>query len=188
MASNSNEYTPQQYRKYNGQTVFKALSAMGNVATAEELADFISQDIGLREDTILSEIKLVLRRGITNGFLERKGNIYSAIRGDVNMEMDSAPRRKARSSRNTAGPSRRTTPANVVDDDSEFDDSDEDDGSEDDAHDEDMQTDGPAQRRPRVKLYEVYEPPSSDEDIDDEQPPQKRIRLRSNLKKNVRRS
>lgn len=98
MQSNS-DYTPQQYRKYNGQMVFKALRAIGSEVSADDLASYISKHIGEREEIVLPEIKQVLRRGIVNGFLVRNGTNYSLVgEEEGGMQVDSGPSRKRHSS------------------------------------------------------------------------------------------
>lgn len=185
MTSNSNEYTPQQYKKYNGHSVFKALNAIGNEASADELASFISKDIGKRQEAILPEVKQVLRRAISNGFLLRKGKLYSFIGDD--MHIDSAQRRRTHSSGRKAGATKRASSSKYVEEEeSEEDGSEEgseDDGSEQDDDFEEMETDNMPVSRPRVKLYEIHhsnayesEDDDSEDDYEDE-PPQKRIRL-----------
>ncbi len=188
MASNSDEYTPQQYRKYNGQSVFKALSAIGNEASADELANFISQDIGKSEDAILPEVKQVLRRGISNGFLVRSGQFYSFISDDQVMQVDSASKRR-RTRRGTS--SKKTNEVEDVSEEEVSGDEESDDQFEDA---EEMQTDNSLKFRPKVKLYEVYHPPAAESDDEhseeydeEEPPPSKRIRLQPNLKRLINR-
>lgn len=190
MASNSDQYTPQQYRKYNGQSVFKALTAIGNEASADEVANFISQDIGEREEIILPEVKQVLRRGITNGFLVRNGKFYSFVGDDVNMQTDSARRRPTRSSNKRNVPRRIATASKSnyeEEEGTEEEVSEEEESVEDGSEHEDsaeMQEDSkPVFRRPKVKLYEIRrQSESENEDEESEQyyedePPRKRIRL-----------
>lgn len=188
MTSNSNEYTPQQYKKYNGHSVFKALNAIGNEASAEELANFISKDIGKRQETILPEVKHVLRRAISNGFLLRNGKLYSFIGDD--MHVDSVQRQRTPSSGRKTFATKRASSSKsnyVEEEESEEEGSEEgseEDGSEQDDDDaEEMETDNMPVGRPRVKLYEIRhshvnesENDESEDDYEDE-PPQKRIRL-----------
>lgn len=179
MQSNSNDYTPQQYRKYNGQSVLKALRSIGKDATADELANYISQDINEEEDTILPEIKNVLRRGITSGFLQRHGIHYSLVGEEDNIQVDGAPKR--RSSNNDVqvdGPKRRrkTKSRPVFEEDEEF--------EMEQASDDD---------RPRVKLYEMavgseYETDGG-EDVEEfsteseDEPPRKSVTFKESRKK-----
>lgn len=194
MASNSNYFTPQQYRKYNGQSVFRALSAMGNEASADELADFISEDIGARQEVILPEVKSVLQRGISNGFLKRNRKLYSFITDEHIMEVDAEPiqSRSRQWSTNTGRTPNRSRATNAEREEYYSDEevSEEEQTDEDDSTPGDMETDSLAMPRPTVKLYEVYSPPTGretddeqneesedDDDDQDQQPPQKRIRL-----------
>lgn len=197
MASNSGDFTPQQYRKYNGQSVFKALSAIGTEASADELANFISEDIGANKRVILPEIRNVLRRGITNGFLQRNGEYYSFITDDYEMQVDSVPsRRRQRSVRET--PKRKSSSnvereENVSEDEElgEEEETDEDENVYDNR--EEMDTDSSAMPHPpKVKLYERYSPPDNTDDEENEEydeddynraPPQKRVRLTPILKR-----
>lgn len=175
MASNSEEYTSQQYRKYNGQTVFKALSAMGNEGSAEDLATFISEDIGMDQGEILPEIKQVLRRGVSNGFLERKGHSYRFYHEEI--QTDSGRRRKR---------NRVTLPKMIERDDDSDESTDEGsaDGVDDEENPEEMQTDGRAPRRSRVRLYSPFKRDSSDDDESDEEPPRrKKHGAQSNMKR-----
>lgn len=185
MASKSDKYTPQQYKKYNGQSVFKALSAIGSEASADELANFISQDIGQREETLLPEVQQVLRRGIANGFLVKNGDYYSFIGNNLEMHLDSArSRRPHSSSRKSVTPNRVQLVRRNYEEGEEGseDEESEENGSEQEDF-EGMETDSVPTVRPIVKLYEIYNPPESQsEDEDSEQyyedePPQKRIRL-----------
>lgn len=176
MALNSDDYTPQQYKKYNGQSVFKALSAIGSEASADELAHFISLDIGENEEIILPEVKQVLRRGVSNGFLVRKGQYYSFVGEEFIMQSDSAPRHRKR-------PSKRYTHQRATETYT-----DESEGVEMEEKEEDVEEthahSSKVVRRAPVKLYESYRPPESDSEDDDDsdqyyedEPRQKRIRL-----------
>lgn len=179
MSSKSDDYTPQQYKKYNGQSVFKALSAIGTEASADELANFISQDIGESETIILPEIKQVLRRGILNGFLVRNGIYYSFIGDELVMQVDSAKRQRKRSSSRRA-PKRAVQKYHEESEEEEVEEEEEENEGE---QEEEMQADSSKGGRSPVKLYEIYNPAESDSEDEEsdeyyeDKPPQKRVRL-----------
>lgn len=183
MASNStNQFTPQQYIRYNGQSVSKSLNAIGNEASADELANFISQDIGQKAEEILHEVKKVLRRGVANGFLERNGEYYSFIGNAPEVHVDSDKRRGNHSSNRKIKTPRRIelVRKNYVEEEVEEESIYEEEDSEPEEFQE-MQADSVENFRPKVKLYEIYHPPESGSDDDEqnleEEPPQKRTRL-----------
>lgn len=173
MQSNS-DYTAQQYRKYNGQMVFRALRAIGNEVSAEDLANHISQHIGEREEKILPEIKEVLRRGIVNGFLVRNGTNYSLVGEDDNVQIDYASRRKRPSSSGLIVDSnKRHKTSNAIFASKEIPNVQEDDYSdysdEEEEESDDNQAVGWKTIRPIVKLYEMFSPEAISEKHDEEE-------------------
>lgn len=70
------EYTPQQYRKYNGQAVMKAIESMGYQATANKIAKAIGTAIKQPEEVVLEQVKEVLKFAVANGFLVTRGKSY----------------------------------------------------------------------------------------------------------------
>lgn len=88
------EFTPQQYKKYNGQSIMLALENMGGSATADDLAEHIGVSIDQPQDIVKAEVRQVLRRGISNGFFHRRGKKYFLFNGET-YETDSRRKRKA---------------------------------------------------------------------------------------------
>lgn len=89
------EFTPQQYKKFNGQSIMLALDAMGGSATAEDLATHIGVMIEQPQDIVKAEVQQVLRRGISNGFFQRRGKTYCLFNGDSGYQVDGkTPKRK----------------------------------------------------------------------------------------------
>lgn len=76
MEQNLNEFTDEQYKKFNGQCVMSVLNSMGDVASADQICDRISCLMHQPKELIKTEVKSVLRRGVTNGFLVRFGKNY----------------------------------------------------------------------------------------------------------------
>lgn len=88
------EFTPQQHKKFNGQSVMLALETMGGSASVDDLTRHIGILIDQTEDLVKPEVKKVLRRGITNGFLQRRGKNYFLYNQNNAFEVDSKPKRK----------------------------------------------------------------------------------------------
>lgn len=88
------EFTPQQHKKFNGQSVMLALESMGGSATVDDLTKHIGVLIEQSDDLVKPEVKKVLRRGITNGFLQRRGKNYFLFNQSNAYEVDSKPKRK----------------------------------------------------------------------------------------------
>lgn len=88
--------TPQQYRKYNGQSIMSALSSMGNKGTLDDLSKHIAESINQPEEYVRSEVSNVLERGLNDGFLLKQGQYY-VLPGDNNFEVDSTPQNQLQS-------------------------------------------------------------------------------------------
>lgn len=91
------EFTPQQYKKYNGQSIMLALENMGGSATADDLAEHIGVSINQPQHIVKAEVMQVLRRGISNGFFQRRGKSYFLFNGET-YEEDNSRKRKSDSS------------------------------------------------------------------------------------------
>lgn len=76
MSKKLNEFTPQQYKKYNGQSIMLAFKSMDNKATLDDLSKYIARSIEKPEENIRNEIINVLNRGIDDGFLLKRGQYY----------------------------------------------------------------------------------------------------------------
>lgn len=63
-------------RMYNGLTVMTILTKLGQAATAEKICDEIVHMTDQPKDVVEPEVRSILRRGITNGFLVRFGKNY----------------------------------------------------------------------------------------------------------------
>lgn len=70
------DYTMQQYRKFNGQTVMKALQLMDYRATTNKLAKHFAASINESEEDIKDAVKRVLSNAVANGFLVTRGKSY----------------------------------------------------------------------------------------------------------------
>lgn len=90
------EFTPQQYRKFNGQSIMLALQNMGGSATADDLADHIGTMIDQPQHIVKQEVRLVLRRGISNGFFQRRGKNYFLFSEGSAYQLDGSRKRKAK--------------------------------------------------------------------------------------------
>lgn len=89
------EFTPQQYRNFNGQSIMLALETMGGSATADDLAQHIGVLIEQPQQLVKPEVMQVLRRGISNGFFQRKGRHYFLVHQDIAYQVDSKRKQKA---------------------------------------------------------------------------------------------
>lgn len=69
-------YTVQQYKKFNGQTIMKALQLMNYSATTKKLAKHIAASIDQREEAVIDTVKMVLSNAVANGFLVHRGSSY----------------------------------------------------------------------------------------------------------------
>lgn len=89
MNSKFNEYTDDEHRMYNGQTVMSVLSNLGNAATSERICDEISYLSNQSNNVVEPEVKRILRRGISNGFLVKFGKNYLLSGEHTAVEVDS---------------------------------------------------------------------------------------------------
>lgn len=76
-------------RIYNGLTVMTILTKLGNAATAENISEEISRITDQPMDVIEPEVKSILRRGISNGFLVKFGKNYLLSGQDQVVQVDS---------------------------------------------------------------------------------------------------
>lgn len=90
----SQEFTPQQYRKFNGQSIMLALDALGRSASADDLAKYIGDLIDQPQDAVKAEVSQVLRRGISNGFFQRRGKKYCLFNEGSACDVDSGSRKR----------------------------------------------------------------------------------------------
>ncbi|KAG4079097.1 hypothetical protein HA402_001068 [Bradysia odoriphaga] len=97
----SPKYTVQQYKKFNGQTVMKALQSMNYNATTNKLAKHIAACNNKREEDIKSTVKRVLSDAVANGFLITRGQSYRLPTPTFIVQTDS--RKRLNSRRNAAG-------------------------------------------------------------------------------------
>lgn len=80
-------------RMFNGQTVMSILHTLGDVATVKNICDEIAQSTNQPNEVIEPEVKSILRRGVSHGFLVKFGQNYLLSGQDKVVEVDS--RRKA---------------------------------------------------------------------------------------------
>lgn len=93
MATKLDKYSEEESRKYNGQTVMAVLAHLGDAATADKICEEIVYAIDQPKDVVEPEVRRILRRGVTNGFLVKFGKNY-LLSGDGNtIDVDS--KRKA---------------------------------------------------------------------------------------------
>lgn len=89
------EFTPQQYRKFNGQSIMLALEAMGGSASADDLATHIGASIDQPQHIVKSEVTQVLRRGISSGFFQRRGKQYFLFNNEsITYQVDGKKRKR----------------------------------------------------------------------------------------------
>lgn len=170
MTSNSDEYTAQQIIKYNGHILSKALIAIGNEASADELTNFISQDIGQRKDIILPEVKQVLRRGVDNGFLVRNGPYYSISGKNIDAYVDCAAERRRTHSSNRSNRIKETPKRFSLVRKSHVEEEQEEEANSQ-GDDSEMETDSVPKFRAKVRLYGINDSPGTgSQDSKDEQP------------------
>lgn len=81
------ELTPQQYKKYNGQSIMLAFKSLSNEATLDDLSQYIAQSIGKTEELVRGEVINVLNRGIDDGFILKRGEHY-VLAGKDDYQMD----------------------------------------------------------------------------------------------------
>lgn len=84
-----NEYTDDEHKMYNGQTVMSVLSNLGNAATSERICDEIGFLSRQAKEVVEPEVKRILRRGIANGFLVKFGRNYLLAGEHTTIEVDS---------------------------------------------------------------------------------------------------
>lgn len=101
------KYTPQQFRKYNGQVVMKAIESMGYQATANKLAKSIAAATNQSEEVVLEPVKEVLKYAVANGFLVARGKSYALPGVGFSIQMDGR-RRVARKPRNVMKKSKKS--------------------------------------------------------------------------------
>lgn len=100
-------HTLEQRRMNNGKLVTNALQLMGGESTASNLLKQISYNIGQPEEFV--EPKQVLRRGINNGFLVKRGKSYLFPGAEYLYQADSGKRKRRRSSSNSRSSSQDTS-------------------------------------------------------------------------------
>lgn len=83
-----NQYTDEESIKYNGQTVSSVLTHLGDAATAEKICEEIAYLSKQSIAVVEPEVKRILRRGISNGFLVKFGKNY-LLSGAGSPEVDS---------------------------------------------------------------------------------------------------
>lgn len=93
------KYTLQQYKKFNGQTVMKALQTMNYHATTNKLAKYIAASIQQPEEDIKDTVKRVLQSAVANGFLVTRGSSYQ-LPGEVYTIQTDSPKPRSNSRRN----------------------------------------------------------------------------------------
>lgn len=71
-----------------------ALSALGGSASAEDLAKYIGDLTDHPQDVVKVEVSNVLRRGIANGFFQRRGKKYFLFNEGSVCEVDSSVRKR----------------------------------------------------------------------------------------------
>lgn len=76
-------------RRFNGQTVTSILATLGHSATAENICNEIAHMTDQPMEIIEPEVKSILQRGISHGFLVRFGKHYLLSGQDEGMEVDS---------------------------------------------------------------------------------------------------
>lgn len=81
------ELTPQQYKKYNGQSIMSAFISMGNKATLDDLTQHIARSIQQPEEYVRNEVNNVLDRGLKDGFL-LKHEKYYVLAGKDDLQTD----------------------------------------------------------------------------------------------------
>lgn len=92
MASKLSEYSEEESRKLNGQTVMAVLSHLGDAGTADKICNQIAGMVNERKDVVEPEVKRILRRGVSNGFLVKFGKNYLLSGKDDTVEVDSKRR------------------------------------------------------------------------------------------------
>lgn len=76
MDSKFNEYSEEENRMNNGHIVMSVLANLGDAASAEKICDEIVYMSDQPREIIEPEVKRILRRGISNGFLVKFGKNY----------------------------------------------------------------------------------------------------------------
>lgn len=104
------KYTLQQYKKFNGQTVMKALQSMDYRATSNKLAKYFAANSDHSEEDIRDTLRHVLKNAVANGFLITRGKSYQlpgAIQTDSRKKSALKPRRNATKKTNRSKPVRK---------------------------------------------------------------------------------
>ncbi len=83
------KYSEQENQMHNGQMVMGVLSNLGDAATADKICDEIVYMSQQPKEVIEPEVKRILRRGITNGFLVKFGKNYLLAGEGDSVEVDS---------------------------------------------------------------------------------------------------
>lgn len=88
MEPNLHEYSQEECKRYNGQTVMSILTSLGDAATANQICNVIAHKVNLSKEDIETEVKRVLRRGISHGFLVKFGKNYLVSGKDNSFEIE----------------------------------------------------------------------------------------------------
>lgn len=83
MDKRENKFTPQQYKKYNGQSIMAAFKSMGDRATVDDISGCIARTIHQPEECIREEVANVLNRGVSDGFLLKREQYYILVNKDT---------------------------------------------------------------------------------------------------------
>lgn len=114
------KFTPQQYRKFNGQSIMLALETMGGSATSDDLTEHIATEIDQPKEIVKPEVNQVLRRGIANGFFQRRGTKYSLFNEGNLIEVDGSKRKRKTVLLQTDGSGKRIRFSRPADDDDDL--------------------------------------------------------------------
>lgn len=101
------KYTLQQYKKFNGQTVMKALQSMDFHATSNKLAKYFAANTDHSEEDIRDTLRRVLSNAVANGFLITRGKSYQlpgAIQTDSRRKTAAKSRQSATKKTNRSKP------------------------------------------------------------------------------------
>lgn len=109
-------YSSEQRRMDNGEVVTKALNFMNGRGSLTKILKHIPYNQSQTKESVESQLKQVLRRGIESGFLIRRGKTYHFTAQPQQFQIDSDQKRKRSRSRSNspATPPRRSSSSEVA--------------------------------------------------------------------------